>query len=418
MSPIRLPVLTALLVLALLPACSDDVTEPAPARTDLLTLHLGPSFVREHGVEGLLFVSGPDGAMLDVAHWSGPGTVVLENAEERPRTIALTILHTDDGEFYLATELGIPVGSTRTFDTVIRDDTPHTVDLTFLNAPACDRWTITLGDVTVSGQGLLPGQRTASYIGVVTDGWVGLDLVGAAPVGAWLRGIEAGGALTLDFAAPDAVETLQRHAIALPAGVRVMSCRVLGDASTPATRALYLFDGVDADESIPDSAVVHVPAFDPAGLLTSIFLYLDGEPAITLAQRTIGPVPSAFTPLEGELTITSTDLDSLAFCCTGQWDASNITLSHGGELFGLWRFRGPSPLSTFVVPDLPEEITAQYPDYPREVFTLSSVGVERTTTEGDRATTRSRMVWTPDAKMARVEAMNDGWGKPWRAHRD
>jgi hypothetical protein len=399
MNPLRppaltaLPVLAALTALALLPACSDDVTEPDPARTDLLTLHLGPSFVREYGDDGLLFVSGPDGALLDVAHWSGPGTVVLENAEERPGTIALTILNANDWEFVLATELGIPVGSSRTFDTVIRDGTPHTVDLTFLNAPACDRWTITLGGGAVSGHGLLPGQRTAHYNGVVTDGWVGLDLVGAAPVGAWLRGIEPGGALTLDFAAPGVLETLQRHAIALPAGGRQMSCWVLGDASTPATHDLFLFDSVYADESVPDSAVVHVPAFDPAGLSTSIFLYLDGEPAISLEQRTIGPVPSAFTPLVGELTITCADLDSLAFACTGQWDTCNITLSHGGELFGLWWFRGPAPLSTFVVPDLPEEITAQYPDYPREVFTLSSVGVERTTTEGDRTTTRTRMVW-------------------------
>jgi len=150
---------------------------------------------------------------------------------------------------------------------------------------------------------------------------------------------------------------------------------------TDSTQYWLSFAGQSYLDEIPESVTLFTPEFDPSNLSTMFYLRTEGSPYSYYWQEFTGPVPAALTKLEGELTVTSTSPDSLAFTTTSSWDRFTAFWYQRHDLPASWFVEGPAPIQNFVLPRLPEDRADLFSDYPSQGFTLSTLEIYQVTTE-------------------------------------
>jgi len=383
-----LPILATVFVFG--SGCSDDPAEPGPIRIDLLTLHLGPSFLRALGETGVLFVSDHDGNLLDSATWSGETDIILSSNASRPDTVSLTTVSVIDASLWIGTELGIPVGTELTYDDPIVDPSPAEAEITFLNIPPCDYHRIASNAASIGDFGPPPSPFTVRFHGGVSDCAVRIDPVDAAPQGCWLRDLGPSGATTLDLAAPGAVSPLNRYAIAVPADCdyfEVDICRRYGPDIYHLDLDWRSFSG-----STPDSVVVFGPEVALDESWTRLSCGYFGDNNVSYQQYTTGPVPDALTKLEGDFTIESTTVDNLVFSMTGSWDSFQFNFGGTDDANRHWTVVGRHPIRAFALPHLPQQVSEQHDDLSREDFALESALLQHAADDASGFST-DRIVW-------------------------
>ncbi len=362
-----------LLALLIFTACSDDdPTTPQQDPEILLTLNLTDDFLNSYSTDGMVFASTTDGLLLDVATWTEAGPVVLRNATFHPATISYTLVVYNEWSLMLTTELDVPKGSERTPAGITqRGDRPSgQTELTFLNAPDSQWHRISSNGSTFSGAGSLPPDRTVSMFGDSTDCFVRIDPANEIPQGGWLRGLQSGDRDTLDFSKPNPIVPLVGKTVGIPQGGDRMWFIFGGEVEVGSLTRSINFDFQTYTGTVPESVILYAPEFDPAKLRSNFYMHIPGSPATTYTQVSPGPVPDAFTGLEGDLTIASTPSDSLAFAFTGNWETLMATWVQRHEITASWFVEGAAPRQTFALPQLPHLYMNLFPDYPREGFEL------------------------------------------------
>ena len=376
-------VIVSLLALTILiTACSDDDPVTPPPDSDiLLTLHLGEYFLDAFSDEGIVFASDREGNLLDTATWSGPATVVLKNTAVHPDTISFTFVQYNKWELGFATELGVPAGSTRTFTGYGHSSLSGTATVTFLNTPDCQRYHIANNWGSVSGPGPFPPDRTFEIYGDSTDLYVRIDPVDSDPLGGWIRSLQPGDSDTLDFDATDIIAPLAGFPVQIPPGGDRLMYNLYGSIITGSSRSIIGFEWGTIEDVIPASVTLYAPEFDSSHLGAFFHMLTDGSPSTFYQQETTGPVPVAFTQMEGDLSVTSTSPDNLAFTTTSDWDRFTARWSLPADIYGSWWVEGPASIQTFALPQIPEYLMEMFPDNPREEFELQSVEIIQDTTE-------------------------------------
>ncbi len=370
-------VIVSLLTLAILTtACSDDDPVTPPPDSDiLLTLHLGEYFLEAFSVEGIVFASDQDGNLLDMATWNGPTTVVLKNTTVHPDTISFTMVQYNDWELSLATELGVPAGTVKTFNGYRHSPMSGSADVAFINAPDCEAYTLASNWGALRGPGPPPASRTFDIFGDSTNIYVRIDPKDSGPLGGWLRSLRPGDTDTFDFDAPDVIAPLVGIPVQIPPGGNRLSFNFHGSVITESSRSIIGFDWQDYSDVIPESVMLYGPEFDTSNLTTWFYQWFNGSPDTYYHQKTAGPVPPAFTHLEGDLAITSTSPDNLAFTTTSDWDRFTASWTRAHELYGHWWVEGPSTVQTFALPQIPEYLADLFPNYPVEGFELRNLEI-------------------------------------------
>lgn len=394
-----LPILVLVLVL---PACSDD--DPAKPTTDpslLVTIHLGEYFLEAFATEGLVFASDPEGNVLDVATWDGTGTIELKNATVQPDTISFTFFQSSDWELVFATELGVPRGSV--FDYPGHTHSEHTgsADLTFANAPDCYGYRISSNWTSVSGDGPFPASRTIQTYGDSTDCYVRIDPVGKAPTGGWIRALKPGDSAVFDFDQPGAVAPLTRTNVQMSSAGDRLTCNLSGIVYSGFSRSFISFEFLVFQESTPRSVNLYTPEFPSAQLNSFFHLLVDGPLGKFYSQESSGPIPPAFTMLEGDLEVISASPDSMIFHTTADWDRSFIVWNQAHEIYSSWYFEGPSSVQSFALPEIPDSVADQFPDYPRDGFYLRHVEIVQHTTKNMERSLGEYISMGPDKKAPR-----------------
>ncbi|MEN8008463.1 MAG: hypothetical protein ABFS42_15750 [Candidatus Krumholzibacteriota bacterium] len=370
----------SILTILLFTACSDDdPTTPQQDPDILLTLHPKDYFLDSDTTMSLVFASDPEGNVLDVAPWSGTSTVVLKNSDIHPETVSFTIAQHFDFGLMLSTQLGVPAGSVKTLIGNLQHPFAGSAEVTFLNAPECLRYRMAYNNYSTTGLNPFPTSQRIQIFGGSTDLFVRIDPVDAPPLGGWRRNLQPGDTDTLDFEKPGDVAPLTATSVQIPSGGDRIICSLRGTVETESGRTFLRLDNQSFDGVIPESVTLYVPEYDPSNLVTSFYQNTDGSPDSFYWQESTGPVPASFTNLEGELSVTSTSPDSVAFTTTSSWDRL-LTAWFTKNLSSSWWVEGPAPIRTFALPRLPEEITELIPDYPRVGFALSFLEIYQDTT--------------------------------------
>lgn len=363
-------------------ACSDDdPTSPGPVSDILLTIHFNE--YNRHGFadEGIVFASDPSGNLLDVATWTPTSTVVLKNSDIHPEKISFTLFQHSDSNLSLTTQLGLQAGSVKTFSGLDIPALSGSADISFSNAPDCWQYRMAWNLHSVHGWDLFPSQRRINIRGEATDFFVRVDPVDADPVGGWLRDVRPGDTGTLDFEKPGEMAPLQANVARIPSDGDFVLCVLRGILETDPTGTPLPLDALLLEDTIPETITLYQPEFDPSNLISMYYQENEGFPETFYWQESTGPVPASFTNLEGELSITSTSPDSLVFSTSFPWDRLSAGWFQKKELTSSWRFEGPAPIQTFLLPQLPEEITDLYPEFLRGEYSLHYLEVYQTTTK-------------------------------------
>lgn len=374
-----IPILILPLALA---ACSEDSTTPASDPEILLTLELNAFFMEAFADQGTVFASDAEGNVLDVATWDGPSTVVLKNSAVQPDTISFTFVQSNDRGLELATEMGVPTGTTWTYTWTLFPAQSGEAQIGLANVPLHDGFRIASDWSSASGPGNLPHQRTIPVYRDSADCFVRIDPLTSPPVGGWLRGLYSGGVFTFDFDEPGLAAPLTPTQVQLPAGGDRLTYNVSRYASVDSFRYVTSFEHDVISEMLPRSLTVYTPECDPADLHTMFYQKTDGDPGFFYQQESTGPVPGEFTKMAGGLTVTSTSPDSLTFTTDSDWDRFTVTWLQNKYFSVQWYVEGPAPIQGFALPKLPPEISEQHPEYPVEGFDLFLLEISKDAGDG------------------------------------
>ena len=361
-----------------LSACSEETTttKPPPSPNTLLTLNIDENYLNPDSAEGVVFVSSPEGVILDMATWQGSASIVLKNVDVHPDTISFTIVQNYNRNLDFETELGVPAGSVRNLQRIIKGETTGSAEVVFLNAPYCDRYRISHTWLSASGSGPLPASQTLQLFGDVTDCYVRIDPAGSPPLGGWVEGLQPEDTATLDFDVPGAVVPMSGTAVQIPSDGDRLICYLSTMVGSGSSVYSILLDMIALEENIPEEVTLFAPELDPPEYITWFILQSGNIPPLTYSmQGSIGPIPTVFNKMEGELTVLSTSPDSLVFATTSDWNRSVVNWGQEGELFARWSFKGPATVQAFALPKIPQYLTDLFPDYPREGFTFRTLEI-------------------------------------------
>lgn len=369
-----------LLSIFLVSACSNESpTTPTKDPNTLLTIHLGENILQSV-LGGIVFASDSEGNLLDLATYDGPTTIVLKSTDVHPDTISFTLVPNTASSLDFFTELGVPAGSVRTLAGVPPSEFTGKADLTFLNVPEFDTYRLSSNVGGISGTGSLD-QRSISVYGDSTDCFVRVNPLDGGPIAGWFHDLKPGDSDTLDFDQEGDFVPMTGTTVQIPSGGDYLTCQVYGSVISGASEHLFTFDSQHVGEPVPDSIIIFAPVFDPSRLATRFDLSMPGSPRTIYFQESTGPIPAAFTKLEGELTVTSTSPDSLVFTTTADWDQSVVKFGPVGRIIDAnWNLRGPASIQAFALPQIPQELLDHYPALGRDVFELRFVEIRQNPT--------------------------------------
>lgn len=371
----RILFLFLILVVSLSGGCSDDVTSPAIDPDTLLTVHFHEFFLAERAAEGLIFASDLQGNVLDEAIFSGESTVVLKNNTVHPDSISFTIVTYTEWNMDLTTEIGVPFGAERTFGDNRRPYPDGLAEVTLLNAPDCDRYWLTGNAGSVGSNGHLPSRVFVSIMGESTDGFLSVHPLDSQPIGAWLRDIRVDETDTLDFEEQSVFLPLICHSILIPSEGHILTGSLHNFSPLNTERNRLLFDYQRFEQAIPDTLFLYGPDLEIQEQRTYLSMFTVGYPHTNYTLEKLGAVPSAFTKMEGQLSIASASPDSFAFSSTGSWERFKCKWSQDIQVNSTWFIEGPWPIQSFPLPQFPQSFIDLFPDYNPEGYELDNIEI-------------------------------------------
>lgn len=377
-------VIFPILVLVLLIGCSEDTQSPDPEQDEpILTLELGEYFLNAFAFEGIVFVADMQGEVLDVATWSGAATIAL-SSNARLDSVSFTLVRHRNNALSLASEIGIPVGTTVSFDGGYAHHPTGEGVLAFDNAPVCDYYMVSSSLFSQRWPEQLPASVTIPVHWEEVDAFVRVDPVGGWPLGGWYHGLRAGETATMNLEAYGVLVPLIRHAVKVPTTGDRLTAALSRDTREGLARKIVGFSHDNYyDEDIPDSVIMYGPALDPAQQTSFFHCVTEGDPNAFFSLDVRGEVPTEFAEPTGELSIVSAVPDSAVFKMTGSWDRFSSNWYGSGEFrFCTWYFEGKEPLSSYSFPQLPQEVLDLAPGLALEGFWLQYLVVENEPEEG------------------------------------
>jgi hypothetical protein len=371
----RVLFLFLILLISLGVGCSDDVTSPSTDPDTLLTVHFHEYFLPGGPAESLIFASDLQGNLLAEAFFSGETTVVLKNSTVHPDSISFTIVTYSEWNMGLKTEMGVPFGAERSFGDNRRYPPDGFAEVALLNAPDCDQYWFTSNSSSVGSPGHVPSRVMPGIMGESTDCFLSAHPLDSPPIGAWLRDVHVDDTDTLDFAEPGVFSPLIIHPILIPAGGGILLASLNNDSPSAPERDKLLFDHQRFEHSIPDTLFLHGPDIDIQEQRTYLSMFIVGYPHTDYTMTKWGSLPSAFTKMDGQLSIAGASPDSFAFASTGSWESFQCHWSQELQINSMWFIEGPSSIQSFSLPRFPPSFTDLFPDYVRQGYELDSIEI-------------------------------------------
>jgi hypothetical protein len=379
-----LPVYSLLFTLLFLAACSEDPAGPENPDSGsgvLVTLHLNPYTLSPAGLglhPGFVFATDSDGNILDQAEWTTTETVIL-NSTSIVRSFAVTIAKVGDRKLRLFTEVGLRKGAERTYLGYAHQAYRPTVGgarITVVNPPAYDRFVLTTNWMSIAKTGIVPSPLLFSLKGISTDLFLRVEREGEVPIGGMLKGIELDDDVVFNFDEPGRAGPLRGTTVQVPSDAHSLTYNLHGLAITDSTQFEIDFDWGEYPIDPPTEVTLYAPEYDTSQLVTTFVMddYQRGYMEY-FTQESVGPVPSAFEKLPGEIEITGSSIDSASFTTSVDWDRFRAYFTLKYERFPSWHVEGLYGTDSFSLPPIPPELQVLDPDHPREDYELRTLEI-------------------------------------------
>jgi len=328
--------------------------------------------------EGIIFFSETDGTFITMATWTGNASFdipVPEGLSSVPDKFSVTTITGGGTYAYLYTNLNIPIGSTWTWgnDNPEPDyDNQITAEFDFQNIPNHSGYILSsIWTYGASNSGTLSSPYNFNFYESPVDIYLKLNTEGSDPQFLWVNDV-TGGTEQVDLSNLSATESQTIDLQGNSVGFR----KYLYGYPTAGSRysRRYTLDyGYSYDTTVAEIKVYYPPSTF-SDYRTSQYFYDSDNNSEFWYQSVYGDIPNTFdkidadfdfistTPTNFQISTTSSNFDQI----TSRWTQS------GYDNYYYWRFYGPSDLTDYSFPSLPNSFLQQYTDFNIESFELSN----------------------------------------------